>query len=1031
MVKTKYDKKPKIMKNTKKGNTNKTSKTFRTFTNKKVIKKVMKTSLLKGGAKNPFAALLNNTTTNNNNSSSKNTNKTNKTNSTKTKPTTLSSTNSNLTGFIHNLSLKLKEARNSFLQFETQIDRETLYLKLMPDLLSVDKLQYYINTNKISINNQGVNNYLQLDKNTFSLDILKSFYSRTGNQEGSDLIDVYESVDIDKEIYSGDRLTQLYKENLDNLLKQELFLLFVKQKNSNPELEYYSIIQEDIKWLKEITGDLNAITSDSPASPASQTKNIDLFLNNKTDDIKKVKFNSIDLNVHNLDHLLFEDKYSNGDKLIIGGEEYVIIGYPDQVMKSYLDFLKDEIVKGEFDNIYKDHKDNFIKYMAELHNFIYSSSPIEKQISMETMELVKDEIHKFYGYEDYYKYITDFYENAFTEENKENEDYGIPYDPAFQTKLKELQKAFYNELASKYLNKPMMQIQYVFLIFKKHTDGNYVPALFNFRELKHKHHTLLQRIEELIKTKLPKIYGIIDDSNTDGYKLWYSHYNYGDVFHIKSKYVHTMSNIQQQAYKYKNSITLEELIYMLSIPDVELINLKLDYQKKNVRFSFINGNINPQHFRDDDKLSDYYKKIDNFFKTTYKITKDPIQKLTIKPTQKLTKKQIKCYKHETQNDTIASLQLDSLSNSKVLFMFVETGYIYTFVYKNKENNFYILKIEPNLCALIEKFKKYLEINSTIITDEYMKDKNKDKIKFTMTLDIPNINLYKIVKHTLLKPEDYKVIMRYNPLLIRTIKKINTEEKTILISEFFDSPLVEINKFTNHTMLIPNSYTQKPFFIRNILASITYKREFENFKNKIRNNIFTYTYRDKEVTINDDIIDILDDKYLYSLYDDNDININRIYFNPNNCGYTLIDKYEKLSSGEFKSVIWIVPLNATSNNKLNEEYDDIFSKIKYIGNYIGNFIYLNDNHIEMINQVKRIYSSKDTFCNVNIQSKSLSNFCLHFHILKKVNYKSKFSYFEQGSRMYAMLDLNIILNNIYLFNKYYNNLNINIILHNDN
>ena len=31
--------------------------------------------------------------------------------------------------------------------------------------------------------------------------------------------------------------------------------------------------------------------------------------------------------------------------MLIDGEEYVIIGYPDQVMKSYLDFLKNEVVK--------------------------------------------------------------------------------------------------------------------------------------------------------------------------------------------------------------------------------------------------------------------------------------------------------------------------------------------------------------------------------------------------------------------------------------------------------------------------------------------------------------------------------------------------------------------------------------------------------------------------------------------------------------------------------------------------------------
>ena len=712
MTKTKYIKKLKKLKNTIKNNRisngNKSKKKSKTFKNKK-IKKIKKTNLLRGGTPNPFGALAiekPNITLPTNKTNSANP----KPNTTINKPTPTpihTPTNSNLTGFIHNLSLTLKEERNSFLQFETQIDGETLYLKLMPDLLSIDKLQYYINNNKISINKQSKNNYLQLNENTFSLEVLKSFYSRTGNQEGSNLIDVYESVDIDKEIYTETRINHIYAENLANL-EQELFLIYVKQTHSNPEQEHYSIIQEDIKWLKEITDDLNNTVS---VYPAPQTKNIDLFLNNKTDEKKQIKFNSIDLDVHNLEHLLFEDKDGNGEKMIIDDEEYVIIGYPDQVMKSYLDFLKNEIVKEKFNQIYKDHKDNFMTYMAELHNFIYSSSP-EKQITTKPMETLKDEIHKFYGYESYYKYISNFYENAFTEENKKtndssksiSEEYDIPYDPAFQTKLKELQKAFYNELANKCLNKPMMQIQYVFLIFKKHTDsGKYVPALFNFRELKHKHHTLLQRMEQLIKTKLPKIYGIIDDDK-DSYKLWYSHYNYGDVFHIKTKYLHTMSNIQQQAYKYKNSITLEELIYMLSIPNVEVINLKLEYQKKNVRFSFIDGMINPQHFRDDKKLKEYYQNIDKFFKTKYKITEhEPIKTSTILKTNKTMSKSIKPehYCKKPENELIEYLTQGSLTNSKVLFMFVETGYIYTFVYKNN-NKFYILKIAPNLCAVIEE-----------------------------------------------------------------------------------------------------------------------------------------------------------------------------------------------------------------------------------------------------------------------------------------------------------------------------------------
>jgi len=1051
MAKTKYIKNLKKLKNTIKNSRiskgNKSKKKSKTFKNKK-IKKTKKTNLLRGGTPNPFGPLQD----------AKNVTQTlppNKTNSAKPNTThTLHThasptpTNSNLTGFIHNLSLKLKEARNSFLQFETQIADKTLYLKLMPNLLSVDKLQYYINNNinnnKISITKQGVNNYLQLNENTFSLEVLKSFYSRTGNQKGSDLIDVYESVDIDKEIYSGDRLTQIYEENLQNLLTQKIFLIYVKQTHSNPEQEYYSIIQEDIKWLKEITDDLNNTES---VSPASQTKNIELFLNDKKDEIKKIKFNSIDLDVHNLEHLLFEDKDGNGEKMIIDGEEYVIIGYPDQVMKSYLDFLKNEVVKEKFNNIYKDHKDNFMTYMAELHNFIYSSSP-DKQITTKPMETLKDEIHKFYGYESYYKYISNFYENAFTEENKKindssksiSEEYGILYDPAFQTKLKELQKAFYNELANKCLNKPMMQIQYVFLIFKKHTDsGKYVPALFNFRELKHKHHTLLQRMEQLIKTKLPKIYGIIDDDK-DSYKLWYSHYNYGDVFHIKTKYLHTMSNIQQQAYKYKNSITLEELIYMLSIPNVEVINLKLDYQKKIVRFSFIDGMINPQHFRDDKKLEEYYKNIDNFFKTKYKITEHE----SIKTTKKSQSIKPEHYCKEPENELIEDLSPGSLTNSKILFMFVETGHIYTFVYKHNDK-FYILKIAPNLCSVKTIVKAYLEKkkNSTIITDDYFNPDNKDKIKISMTLDIPNIDLYKIVKHKLLKEDDYKNIMRYNPLLVRTIKKKsnipeNNEpiNKTSQINVEFQSPLVEINKLPNNAMLIPNSYLKKPLFIRNFLNTELYINQYKEFIKKIKLNKSSigishyYPENFNEIKCNDDTINkTLDENLEFSLFElnHNKIIINRIIYNHSNCRYNFIEICEPT-----KSVIWVIPLNSTYSENIEEDNVNKSLFNNDIPIYLGNILYLNKNHIFLLKTLIELFNNSEQECFLHIGSIRSTQFSLHIQLLKKEYYKNNFSKLEQGTRLNKFISLYTIINllefsSIYGLD-YYNNYNNEVMIY---
>ena len=82
-------------------------------------------------------------------------------------------------------------------------------------------------------------------------------------------------------------------------------------------------------------------------------------------------------------------------------------------------------------------------------------------------------------------------------------------------------------------------------------------------------------------------------------------------------------------------------------------------------------------------------------------------------------------------------------------------------------------------------------------------------------------------------------MRYNPLLVRTIKK-RSNEPTISISEFFDSPLINISRLPNNDIMIPNPYNQKPLLIRNILATQKYvygKKNFINNENKkiINNN----------------------------------------------------------------------------------------------------------------------------------------------------------------------------------------------------
>ena len=906
-----------------------------------------------------------------------------------------------------------------------QVNFKGLYIVLTLDILSIDKLQYYIKKGKL-IN--FANNFLGLTENTI---VLKSLNKgglgqyRTGSS--NEFIDIYE--DTASFMIS-------YDENLDNLINplNRKFYINVKTVN-NPSLT--TMASEDIDWLNTIIESLNKKSNDSKTD---QTQ-LDYFLNLLPRQITKSTkiFNKKDSNGNiecedlNVDHtkLIIDEFYNDKD-----GNPYVIIGYPAEKMKSYLDLLdKNELA---FHTMYQDHKDNLMKHMAELHNYIYDnqkSPDPRKHIDTTTKESLEKDIHKFYGYDDYYKYIANFYDNELLKgltpdeikkleqskvsDNSINKEYGIPYDPKFQEDFKTLQKAFYNQLAAKCLNKPMMKINYVFLIFKKHTKGKYknmyMPAVFNFRELTHKHHPILVKLEQLIKTRLSKIYGIIEDETKEDYKLWYSHYNYGDIFHIKTEYIHTMSNIQQQAYKYKNSISLEELIYMLSIPNVDLINLRLDYQRKNNRFSWLNG---------EDLEEKYKKEIENKVKKKFipkcrdifdKFDKKVENNSVIKPTP-------------TNEDVSHLLHMRSI----IVLMIVETGNSYTFVYKSGiDNKFYIIKINPNLCKIAIQLFNYL--NKYNILNLFYNDFHRKKIiDFKKALNIEkDLQLYEIEFNRPINAIDYNIIMKVNPLLVRTIQKKDNQSKIIFIN-MFQSPIINSIFTTKHEQIypkkIPNPYTKKPKIIRNFLTTMQYRNHFEIFKTKIRDTKSTsYIYRSNPEIIHKPNMD----KYVYNYVGDNynETEINVIYFNPENCGYNLLEIKE-----ETKRVIWVVPFNAISTENLNDDFSDFRNLIHIYNNhneinFIQNVMDLYTvKHIKILEYIKQLYNNEEYNCFINIGSIIPQQLCFHIHVLNKTFYKDNFTPLEQGSRINTMIDISKIINLLKFNLNYYNLFNCKILLH---
>lgn len=952
-----------------------------------------KSNVLKGGAKNPFALLLN---TSPSPSSSPN-NEKKKIESTHTNPKNNTSNQTNDEPFIvvdrrtittldsspNYISFKIGSKESGFQEIGFKIDE-----------MSVDKLQYFLSKKLLTI----LDNKIKINDKLFIMDTRKKAYSKGGYN----LIDVYEDNTVDMLPYNT---------SLDN------FFDINDTTNINvfdniPNLSY----NQDIDWLRKIIFDFNDISKENNPD---KKRNLDRFLEEQSK-FEIPIFTKCDLNIVDQTKIIAE-------KITIGNEVFVICGYPHMSMRSHLKLYEDSSNNELFKSIYSAHT-KMIDYIKTLFNFLNQTNKID----------TPEQIYKFYEKNNMHlKYLITYYKNikdkfisdykhplfsTNTEkqpetnneheikkylERKFQENYQIPYIENFEAEINKLQNDYYNEIAQTYLTKPIMYIKYVFIVVKEddnksyyknpsnHYEKNnselpniedsskiYVPAIFNFRELTHKHLPLLQKMNELIKTKLPHLYGITNSG--EEYNLFYSTYKYGNVFNIQTEYLHTLSNIFQSSYKYKINITLEEIIYMLSMKDSELQSLRIDYKIK-------------EHL----------------------INYPPKQKQQLVKQKTVSVSKTKCTGKpltETDIDLTLNEEFTTSNDIKILFMFKETGTVYTFIYLNKDK-VCIIQFASNLCNLKDAFKTNLKTiyDSGIIDPTNFLYECRNIRQYSLNLQAFEFELFKIIKHTLLSQEEYKSYLAYNPILIKDIKMINKIEKSICLNLFIPNP---------NCILIPNIYKTKPMFLRNYLGTQTYKDAFKEFKLnfKTRQSYSTDSLNKKDLNDKNRVYYIIEED---KKRESKGI-INRIHFNLNNCGYNFLEIYEELYQNTYKYVIWVVPLNATEEENINDDFMSFDGFNKDNCPYIGNFMDLNEKHIKMLIEIKKLYLNNNYECNLNIQSISPTYYCLHFHIYKFEYYKNTYIKNEIGIRNISKLEINKILNNIIWNYNYYNNFNINII-----
>jgi len=245
-------------------------------------------------------------------------------------------------------NFELFEVTSSFVQLRYFYEegKVPLYFTINTSDLSVDTLQYFINNNKLRITDD---NYISIDENTINIKGYKTAgQKRTGggNEESNKFLDVYEDETMDMISYeeSLENLGCSNKENNKENNKGHIFEINLKNLKNDKVCK----LVEDVSWLKEITNDLNSIFE----IDSYKGKKIDYFLEQvKLGTITKDTkiFKCIDLNV---DHtkLIIDDGNDGDNKLLIDGEEYVIIGYPAEKMRAYLDLYNKH--QTDFNTIY-------------------------------------------------------------------------------------------------------------------------------------------------------------------------------------------------------------------------------------------------------------------------------------------------------------------------------------------------------------------------------------------------------------------------------------------------------------------------------------------------------------------------------------------------------------------------------------------------------------------------------------------------------------------------------------------------------
>jgi len=655
---------------------------------------------------------------------------------------------------------------------------------------------------------------------------------------------------------------------------------------------------------------------------------------------------------------------------------YVICGYPERQMKEHiLNFWQD--TKNTTENTTK-NSTNFTTLFQQLDTDdsiliakLFNKYKDEKDEKDKINEDNTSEYYKLYMNlrKGIFKYIEDRYVELNEKDKSKVSDAELQF---FNANFEKNANNYFQQIALKYLPKPMVFIKYVFLLFNK-KNTKLSPMVFNVKELTKDHELILKHIERLIKHELPYRFGILSDAEykndkgneqdpfDDEYKLWYSRYRYGKFFHIETQYVHTMSNISDKAHGYKNSITLEELIYSCGLlsdsgkPFFE--DVKLEYE---VREHQINNYTIKYNKKDLDSYKDLNLGLRS--KTVFELYEEEKNKRN---------KNSEGKKNINTNKEYVNIPINNyeIVNMKFILMYKTNIQQYTFIYL-LNNEFYKLVIKSNMIEILNEIIKELNLKH--------KKEKLNSIQFTK----PN-KLFKIISNYKLDKKYCEEIFEINPIIIKMFKKPEIlDNNKINTYYYYSTDLLDITKIKNY-----NDINMINLYDNTIHEPIVLQNYLKTSKNK---------YNNKTITYNNDFTHFSD-----CVKNKNCTNItNYIHLNKNNCGYDFI---ESIDDKQGKITVYIYPSKNTTS--------------KYLGNYMD----LDKSSISMLTSLMQLYLYNDEYVIFLHKTITIWFNCLHFHIIKKTEYKrDTFSYNEKGSFYIQDITIQELINKLETNENYYVN-----------